>query len=174
MPDQLTEGNRFYYGTVHDEPEIAAPSDLAEGEEPPEQINLKLTALIKGRNLRVIVDGNVKQVGDEVDPGWTLTEIDPDAEAVILCGPDGQTILLRGDVESLSSVGAVMAPKGVTTYQHRIACLNSSKSSCSPTGRGDILVSRSWASAPPTKAGRSSVVYPIAERPLGIPNCCIR
>ena len=112
LRDQPTEGDRFYYGIVHDEPEISGPSDLAEGEEPPEQINLKLTALIKGRNLRVIVDGNVKQVGDEVDPGWTRTEIDPDVGAVTLCGPDGQTILLRGDVESLSSVGAVMLPKG--------------------------------------------------------------
>ena len=99
LRDQPPRNNPFYYRAVPDEPERADPSDLVEGEEgeePPPQINLKLTALIKGRHPRAIINGEVKQIGDEVDPGWTLIGINPDAGTATLRGPDEQTILLRG------------------------------------------------------------------------------
>ncbi|MGQ0627526.1 MAG: hypothetical protein ACT4PL_05420 [Phycisphaerales bacterium] len=50
-----------------------------------------------GESALAMVNGKVRRIGDEIEPGWRLTAIDAQAFTLTLTGPEGVEFIIRRD-----------------------------------------------------------------------------
>ncbi len=80
-------------------PVVTPPDPRGDPKPPPRQLApppMRLTAIIVSNDLRMaVIDGKVLRVGQEVAPGWIVSDINARGDLVKVTGSDGQTIELR-------------------------------------------------------------------------------
>lgn len=91
--------NPFYYRPNQTEMAQDVESEPSESEKESviEIPRMRLTGIMRGRQMMAIINGNLYQVGQAVEDGWKITKIDAEEHTVVVEGPDGTEITLDSE-----------------------------------------------------------------------------
>jgi hypothetical protein len=91
--------NPFFYQPRHEtDPVVEASRDDDIGLEADVEIpRMQLTGIMGGRRVIAIINGDLFQVGQTIEPGWKVLTIDPVGHTVVVEGPNGVQVTLRSE-----------------------------------------------------------------------------